>query len=111
HPRVARAFVEARREHESRATPVLIYDAALLIENGLQASFEGVLLVTAPPDMQRARLMTRDGLTAAEADSRLAAQWPIERRRPCAGGVVENRGPGAEPGARVARVWKEMRGG
>jgi dephospho-CoA kinase len=51
-----------------------------------------VWLVDCDADQQLRRLMARDGLSEAEARARLAAQWPLERKRPLADLVIDNRG-------------------
>ena len=51
------------------------------------------------PELQLQRLMGRDGLSDGDARARLAAQWPLERKRPLADWVIDNRGGpgGLEP--------------
>jgi dephospho-CoA kinase len=92
HPRIARAFQEARAQHQARGVPFLFYDAALLLENGLQSQLDGVLLVAVPPEVQQARLMAREGLDVAQVAARLQAQWPLDRKLPLARWVVDNSG-------------------
>jgi dephospho-CoA kinase len=81
HPRVRAE--EARRTSalaESGA-PLVVTDAALLVESGLHLRFDRLVVVHCAPAEQRARLMRRDGLAEAEAEARLAAQMPIEDKK------------------------------
>ncbi len=108
HPRI-REEVARRTEALARAgTRVVLYDAALLIENGLHRGMEGVILVAAPEAVQRARLATRDGLDEAAISARLAAQLPLADKRAHATWVVDNSGSLDETRAQVRRIWEEI---
>jgi dephospho-CoA kinase len=65
-----------------------VAEIPLAYENGWAATFEIVVVVACRPATQRARLIARDGLAPAEADRRLAAQWPIEDKARLADAVV-----------------------
>jgi dephospho-CoA kinase len=93
HPRVFEAERAALAEL-ARARPgsVAVVDAALLLESGNHRWMDAVVLVAAPRETQIARLMARNGLTRAEAEARLAAQWPLEAKRPYADYEIDNGG-------------------
>jgi len=55
-----------------------------------------VVVAACAPATQRARLMKRDRLTEAQADARLAAQWPLERKIDLADEVIWTDGPLAD---------------
>lgn len=110
HPRI-RAEMTRRTEALARAgQKVVLYDAALLIENGLHRGMDGVVLVSAPEAAQRARLAARDGLDDAAISARLAAQLPLADKRAHATWVVDNGGSLEETRAQVRRIWEEIRG-
>jgi len=110
HPRI-REEVARRTEALARAGErVVLYDAALLIENGLHRGMDGVILVSAPEAVQRARLAARDGLDDAAITARLAAQLPLADKRAHATWVVENGGSLDETRAQVRRIWEQIRG-
>jgi dephospho-CoA kinase len=110
HPRI-QAEVARRTEALARAgLPVLLVDAALLIENGIHRRLDGVVLVWVPEAVQRARLAARDGLTPAEVQARLAAQLPLEQKRSLATWEVDNSGTRENTRAQVERIWEEIRG-
>ena len=110
HPRI-REEVARRTEALARAgESVALYDAALLIENGLHRGMDGVVLVSVPEAVQRARLAARDGLDDAAITARLAAQLPLADKRAHATWVVENGGSLDETRAQVRRIWEEIRG-
>ena len=108
HPRI-REEVTRRLEALARAGEnVALYDAALLIENGLQKGMDGVIVVWAPESLQRARLAARDGLDEAAVTARLRAQMPLADKRAHATWVVDNGGSLDETRAQVRRIWEEI---
>jgi dephospho-CoA kinase len=111
HPRI-QAEVQ-RRTAALAATGVdtVLYDAALLIENGLHHAMDAVVVVWVPEALQRERLMARDGLSLASAQARIAAQAPLDAKRAVATWVVDNSGSRAQTQAQVAAIWKALRGG
>ena len=109
HPRI-REEVARRMEALARAgVTVVLYDAALLIENGLHRGMDGVVLVSVPESVQRSRLAARDGLDEEEITARLAAQLPLADKRASATWVVDNGGSLDETRAQVRRIWDEIR--
>ncbi|HMK73858.1 MAG TPA: dephospho-CoA kinase [Myxococcaceae bacterium] len=111
HPRI-QAEVRRRTEALARAgTEVVLYDAALLIENGLERSLDGVIVVWVPPETQRQRLMARDGLDRAGAEERIRAQMPLDEKRALATWVVDNTGGRDETLRQVEAIWRTLRGG
>ena len=109
HPRI-REEVARRLEALARAgATVALYDAALLIENGLHRGLDGLIVVFAPESVQRSRLAARDGLDDAAITARLAAQLPLADKRAHATWVVDNGGPLDETRAQVLKIWEEIR--
>jgi dephospho-CoA kinase len=89
HPLVAAdraAFIEAQG-----AAPLVVLDIPLLYEIGAEAALDAVLVVTAPPEVQRARVMQRPGMTEAQFDTILAKQVPDREKRARADHVIETR--------------------
>ena len=80
HPLVAadrNAFVAANRD-----APVVVLDIPLLFENGLEQEMDGVAVVSAPEEVQRARVLARPGMTADTLEVILSRQMPdAEKRR------------------------------
>ena len=69
-------------------TPVAVADIPLLFETGRQGEFARVVVVACAPEDQVRRVMTRDGLSEADARARVAAQWPIDRKVALADDVI-----------------------
>ncbi|MBF5041219.1 dephospho-CoA kinase [Aggregicoccus sp. 17bor-14] len=108
HPRIAQAFLERTQALAEAGAARVIYDAPLLIENGLHTRMEGVILVAVPREVQLARLMARDGLSREAAEARLASQLPLEDKRRHATWVVDNAGELAATRAQVERIWEAL---
>ncbi len=86
HPMVAadRAVFLARTTAD-----IAVLDIPLLFENASQSEFEATLLVTAPPALQRARVMARPGMTEAQFSAIHARQMPDADKRRLATHIVE----------------------
>jgi dephospho-CoA kinase len=72
--------------------PVVVLVIPLLFEAGLEELCSEIWLVDCDPEQQLQRLMARDGLDEIGARARLAAQWPLPRKRPLADRLIDNRG-------------------
>jgi dephospho-CoA kinase len=108
HPRIQKAVQEKTRRLAETGEARVLYDAALLIENGLHRGLHGVVLVVVPPDVQRRRLMERDRLTQADADARIASQMPLDEKRAYATWIVDNSGTLDDTRRQVERIFREM---
>lgn len=84
------------------AAPAVVLMIPLLFEAGLEGLCSEIWLVDCEEDQQLQRLMARNGLSAAEARVRIAAQWPLERKRALADVVLDNRGAPEQLTAQVA---------
>ncbi len=104
HPRIGARTAELAAAAEAAGTAVLVHDVPLLVESGLQGTYDVVLVVEAPLDVRLARLAGR-GLPAAEARARIASQADSQRRA-VATYVVNNAGSLAELDARVEGLWR-----
>jgi dephospho-CoA kinase len=80
----------------------------LLYETDNATRFDTVVVAACSPAQQLERLMARDHLDEAEARERIAAQWPIDRKRVLADLVIETSGTMAETLARVDHVWTTL---
>lgn len=81
-----------------------VAEVPLLYETGWVTSFDRAVVTACRASTQRARLVLRDGLTAAAADQRLAAQWPIEDKARIADAVVVTEGSMAATLAQATRL-------
>ena len=88
HPLV-RARFNSELERLASA-PLVVLMIPLLFEAGLEELCSEVWLVDCDEQQQLQRLMARDGLSEADAHSRIAAQWPLARKRELADRLIDN---------------------
>jgi dephospho-CoA kinase len=86
HPVVRNAREEFIAQH--REAPALIFEIPLLFETGGEKDFDKVIVVSAPPEVQRKRVLERTGMTTAKLESILARQMPDDEKRRLADFVV-----------------------
>ena len=87
HPAVRdwrQAFID-----KNSAAPALVFEIPLLFETGGEKEFDKVVVVSAPPEIQQARVLQRRGMTAAKLDSILKRQVPDEEKRRRADFVID----------------------
>ncbi len=109
HPRIAAESGRRIAELAAQGFALACYDAALIVERGMADAFRPLVVVATSPDVQRARLVARDGLTTAEADERLAAQAPVAAKLAAADHVIDNDGTLDELRARTLAVLAAVR--
>jgi dephospho-CoA kinase len=102
HP-IVRARFKAKLQ-ELAAEPVVVLVVPLLFEAGLETLCSEVWLVDCDETQQLQRLMARDGLGEADASARIAAQWPLARKRQLADVVLNNRGGPEQLAAEVEQA-------
>ncbi|HEU5464531.1 MAG TPA: dephospho-CoA kinase [Candidatus Binatia bacterium] len=109
HPRV-RALAEARfREHDRAGAEVVIYEVPLLFEGGLHEWLRPVVLVACSADLQKRRLIERDGLAPEQAQKHIDAQMSLEEKRRLADYVIENNAGLEDLEKKVTAVWHRLR--
>jgi dephospho-CoA kinase len=100
-----------RNELSQRAAvargPYQIHVIPLLAEGGRKSSAQRVLVVDCPPEMQLARLQSRDSTSEEQARRILAAQATREQRLAIADDVIVNNGQVAELVARVRELHEK----
>ena len=89
---------------------VVVHDIPLLAEGGRADTFDAVVVVDAPRDLQLERMLGDRGWTREDAESRIAAQATREERRAIATHVIDNNGSLARLRASVEAVYDELRG-
>jgi dephospho-CoA kinase len=81
HPRVHEAQSRWMAEVVARnPSAIAVVDAALMIESGGYTRFDKLVVVYCTPEIQLARLMTRNSLPYDEAIKRIAAQMPTSEK-------------------------------
>src|SRR5262249_45611036 len=94
-----RAFLAAMRR---RKTPLVVMDVPLLFESGREKRYDATIVMTAPPFLQRARVMARPNMTAARFAAIKARQMPDFEKRKRADFAVPS-------GLGRALTWRRLR--
>ena len=100
----ARSAALAAAGHE-----LAIYEASLLIESGRHPELDGLIVVTASPATQIARVTARDGAREEDVRARMRAQLPQEEKVRLATHVIDNDGDLAATEAQVDRIIASLR--
>jgi dephospho-CoA kinase len=89
HPLVRGVTQRFIAENAAKGARVVLLDVPLLFETGGEKNTDAVVVVSAPPDVQRARVLARPGMTAEKLDALLARQMPDAEKRARAHFVVD----------------------
>jgi dephospho-CoA kinase len=108
HPRVTTLTFQKSAELRDAGEPLACYEAALIVENGVQDAFRPLVVVAAPEEIQIARARARDGATEDEARARIRAQTPLAEKVALADYVIENTGTLAELEQKTAAVLRQI---
>lgn len=109
HPIVGRARTRVFEEAEAMGADMVILDVPLIFETGGEKNMHKVIVVSAPADVQRERVLAREGMTPERLDAILAQQVPDAEKRARADYVVDT-GRGLEAArAQVAAIIEDLR--
>lgn len=108
HPAVRAARAEFVENHAD--APLVVFDIPLLFEKGAAAEVDAVAVVSAPAEVQRARVLARPGMTAARFESILALQLPDAEKRARADYVIDTGSSLSETRDEVARLVEKIAG-
>jgi dephospho-CoA kinase len=88
HPLVWAARDAFLKEQEEKGARIVVYDVPLLFETGAEKSVDAIVVVSAPEDVQKARVLARPGMTEEKFAAILAKQVPDAEKRARADFVV-----------------------
>jgi dephospho-CoA kinase len=92
HPLVAADRTEFVARHRQAGAPLVVLDIPLLFETAADALCDATLTVTAPPEVQRRRVLSRPGVSEETFETLLAKQLPDAEKRVRATHVIETTG-------------------
>ncbi len=109
HPLVRQAQMQFLQDQRDAGTAVVILDIPLLFEGGGAHLVDKTVVVSAPPDVQRARVLGRPGMTAEKFEAILARQMPDAEKRARADFVIDTSGSFDDTRAQVRAVLDALR--
>lgn len=87
---------------------IVVHDHPLLVESGLAAFMDDVVVVDVPEEVQIERLVTLRGMTSADAQARIAAQSSRDERLAAADVVLDNAGTLDDLTTQVDALWQRL---
>ena len=90
HPLVVEAELDFLRAAEKDGASLAVLEIPLLFETGADSRVDVTVVMSAPHDVQRARVLSRPGMTADKLEHLLARQLPDAERRARADYVVDS---------------------
>jgi dephospho-CoA kinase len=108
---IVHPLVRARAHDLEEAAPpgaLVVHDIPLLVETGQATSFDAVVVVDVPEEVQVERAVRERGWTEAEARARVEAQASRADRLAAATHVVENSGDVEDLRQRVTEVFEQL---
>jgi dephospho-CoA kinase len=87
---------------------VCVVEATLMVETGSHRRYDDLLVVSCAPALQRARLCAREGIDAAAAEARIAAQAPLAEKEALASEIIWNNDGLDALRAATASAWAAL---
>lgn len=110
HPAIRQLALQQLESLRQQGVSVAVYMAPLLIEARATDRVDEIWVVTARPEVQRSRLMARDGCNQKQVDEILAAQMPLKEKERLGQVVIDNSKGLAETRQQVATAWQQRVG-
>ena len=108
HPAVAAERQAFLLEHAG--APMVLFDIPLLFEKGGADRVDRIIVVSAPAEVHRARVLARDGMTPEKFAQILALQMPDAQKRERADHIIDTGTSLAETEESVRRLIAELAG-
>ncbi len=103
HPLVRQDADTFVAEHRKKGTPIVVLDIPLLFETGGEDRVDRIVVVTAPAEEQRKRVLSRPGMTEEKFAGILARQVPDAEKRRRADFIIDT-GKGMEAARKAVRA-------
>ena len=109
HPLIGKSRADAFAAATASGADMIVLDVPLIYETGGDKNMDAVIVVSAPPEMQRERVLAREGMSPERLDAILAQQVPDAEKRKRADYVIDT-GKGLEAArAQVTEVISALR--
>ena len=107
HPAIARKRAAFLQDHAG--APIVLFDIPLLFEKGGHEGVDHIVVVSAPAEVQRQRVLARPGMTAEKFAHILSLQTPDAQKRERADTVIDTGQSLAETRAEVMALIERLR--
>ena len=108
HPLVQRIAMDKIEESGKNGARVAVLNVPLLFETGMDVLCDETWTLTAPADVQLARVMERDGLTREQAISRIESQMAMEDRNARATRVINSDRPIEKTQSELNQLYQQL---
>ncbi|MDA8137412.1 MAG: dephospho-CoA kinase [Desulfobacteraceae bacterium] len=109
HPRVGKEIAsqlqDAAKDHPQG---VIVMDIPLLFETGNPQGLREIIVVFVPEEVQRQRLMRRNGYNTAQAEARIRSQIPLAQKAQKATMVIDNSGSLEETQRQTLAIYQQL---
>jgi len=110
HPRIKKEIINQLNYYKEQQADVIVIDAPLLLEIGLDILVDEVWLVVVNEETQIKRLLKREpGMTVQQAIERIKAQMPLEEKMKYAHRIIDNNGSIEETKKQLENIWREIK--
>jgi len=110
HPMVVKAEIDFLREGEKRGAALAVLEIPLLFETDAHSRVDVTVVVSAPEEVQRARVLARPGMTPAKFEALLKRQLSDQEKRARADFVVDTGTTLADMGRQIDRLIESLEG-
>jgi len=108
HPLVREEQAQFIERERRKKTPLVLVDVPLLFETGRENEFDSIIVVSAPPAIQRQRALARPGMTPEKLNLILSRQMPDREKRARADFVVDTTGSDELARSQVKRIVNQL---
>ena len=109
HPMVVKAEIDFLGEQEAKGAKLAVLEIPLLFETDAQSRVDVTVVVSAPAEVQRARVLARPGMSEAKLAGLLKRQLPDREKRARADYVVDSGTTLADMQAQIDKILESLR--
>ncbi len=109
HPEILKEIKKQLENYKKAGRKVIVIDAALLLESGLDTLVDEVWLVVVDEKTQLERLVMREkDMDFAQALNRIKSQMPLKEKLKYANRVIDNNSSIEETREQIDEIWREI---
>jgi len=110
HPMVVKAEIDFLREQEKRGARLAVLEIPLLFETDAHSRVDVSVVVSAPEEVQRERVLARPGMTPEKLEALLKRQLSDEEKRARADFVVDTGTSLADMQTQIDKILDSLQG-